>query len=202
MLKWFKQNVSLIFIFALTFLCGTIDFYGMSYTTWVCLILIWHFSFPVILIAQKKNIIKGINYIRHDATDAEAFAGICSIGVCFVWVFIIAALTIFYPLDFCGWAALEVPYETYTKHLFWYTLQSLTVGMAILVFFCFVCSLLCLPFRLIGRSIFKDDYIYVRFPNVWLDFCAFPIALFAYITQLTGAADIYGAFIQLLEFLS
>jgi hypothetical protein len=111
-------------------------------------------------------------------------------------------MTFIYPLDLCAWWALETTYETFTEHIFWYSLTCLLFGFGLLFFFSFFCSLMTLPFTLIGRSVFNDNHAIEKFPNIWLDHCALPIALFAYITQLTGAADLYGAFNQILEYLS
>lgn len=191
MIDMFKRNISLILAMLLTVICAVLNETGLRFEVTTLSFLTWVISSVCILVSQKKNIIKGIEYARSNATAAELFVGVCHIAFAMLCIIGIIAMTFIFPNGFITWDAAIETSGSMPWRLFSYSFHALLFGMGVFILFPFVGSLLVIPFTLIGRSLFKDDHSYAHFPNVWLEYCSIPISLFAFVTQLTGAADLY-----------
>lgn len=191
MVDTIKKNISLIFILLLTVICAVVNETGLRFELTTLSMLTWVISGMIIFASQKKNVIKGIKYAKTQATPAELFVAISHIAFAMVCVIFILIMTFVFPNGFITWDAAIETTGSLAWRLFSYSIHVLLFGIGLLLIFPFIGGILLIPFTIIGRSLFKDDYSYVRFPNIWMDYCSFPIALFAFVTQLTGAADLY-----------
>jgi hypothetical protein len=191
MRKFIKDYLGIIGIVAFTMLCGLINEFGTP--NWLSIVLLfgWPISAYVILLAQKKAMLAGMKFARENASDSQFFTGVWEIGCAVLWTVIIFGLAFVAPLDFVIWDPVVGSGGSLLWRVISYTIYALLFGIGTIMFFYLFCGILNLPIYLISKSIFPDNVRHGDYLNVWGNYCVLPLALFAYISQLIGAADYF-----------